>query len=363
MGSMLARDLRDSLQKAKGVGLVEERFTIDDCEVVVRSLRPDEYEAILADCKPLDDVEYLNAFQMAHVARAIVELNGQDLRDVLFIEDEEPDPKKSGQMRPVKRERYRWLQDNVLGSWGKEAIYVAYRKVSDAVERAEKKSQEGIRFIIPDETPEEKFRRIVGEMVEAQTDVPGPIIEKVFDDCGLMLKTTADEAKRVMEAATMLAREEIERDKAQAVPEPEPIQEPLVQAGPSPQDLMRARQPLNTTAVQVVKEPSRQAPNVVPATRNPAPTPPQGAQQSHQLQGPPVLGSRSAQMAALEAEADEVGALTDGPPAGFDPRMSPQEVPVLEHRQAQADPKAVEAIVDQPPRVGLNPMYRPARKA
>ena len=82
MSILSARTLRDSLQKAKGVGLVEERFTVGDCEVVVRNLRPDHYEDILADCKGLDDVGYLNAFQIGHVSRAIIELNGQDFRDV-----------------------------------------------------------------------------------------------------------------------------------------------------------------------------------------------------------------------------------------------------------------------------------------
>lgn len=370
MGTLSARTLRDSLQKAKGVGLVEERFTIGDCDVVVRSLRPDEYEALITDCKGLEDVTYLNTFQMGHVNRALVELNGVSFRDVQFVDDEEPDPKKPGQMKPVKLELHRWLEKNVLNSWGKEALYVAYRKVADAVEKAETQSQEGIQFLTAEETPEEHFRRLVGEMVALQEDVPTLIVERVLDENGLMLKTTAEEVKRAMEAAGNLAWEEIQKQKAEAAaaqvvetappPVEAPAPAPLVES-PSPADLMRRRQPLNTGRVEA---PPTQAQPVLPASRQP-PAPPPEATPVGAIQGPPLTGSaatRSAQMAALEAEADMVGALSDGPPEGFDPSLRPQIIPILERRQEPGDPNAAAKIIDQPPRVGLNPHYRPQRR-
>ena len=88
MGTLSARTLRESLQKARNIGIVEERLQLfDECEVVVRNLRPDEYEAIHAECKELEEIAYLYGFQFGHVKRAIVELNGQDLRGVEYVED------------------------------------------------------------------------------------------------------------------------------------------------------------------------------------------------------------------------------------------------------------------------------------
>lgn len=361
MGSLSARTLRDSLQKARGVGIVEERFTIGDCDVVVRNLRPDEYESILQDCKGLEDVAYLNMFQLGHVYRAIVELNGTDLRDVQFIDDEEPDPKKPGTKKAVRMELPQWLAQNVVATWGKEAVYVAYRKVGDAVERAEKQSQEGIQFLAADETSEDRYRRLVGEMLALHEEVPLVIVERVLDENGLMLKTTAEEVKRAMEAADALAREEIERQKAKEEPIPEPPAAPPLVESPTPAELMRRRQPLNTGAVEVPVAPGRQTPNVLPATRQP----PQGlpdATPAEAIQGPPLAGqasTRSAHLAALEAEADMVGALQNQPPPGFDPSLRPQVVPIIERRQEPLNTAEAARIIEQPPRVGLNPFYRP----
>ena len=82
MGTLSARNLRESLKKAKNVGIVEERVSLfGEIEVVVRNLRPDQYEAINDDCKEEEDLNYLYGFQTGHVKRAIVELNGQDLRE------------------------------------------------------------------------------------------------------------------------------------------------------------------------------------------------------------------------------------------------------------------------------------------
>jgi hypothetical protein len=364
MSILSARTLRDSLQKAKGVGLVEERFTVDDCEVVVRNLRPDHYEDILADCKGREDVAYLNAFQIGHVSRAIIELNGQDFRDAEFVDDEEPDPKKPGQMKPVKLPLHTWLEKNVVGTWGKEAVYVAYRKVGDAVEKAEKQSQVGIQFLIADETPEEKFRRVVGEMMELREEVLPTIVERVLDDHGLMLKTTAEEAKLAMEAANTLAQEQIARDKAAAAV----VESPLPEQAPVP-DIMRTRQPLNTAPRDIQRPDAPPPQNVVPAVRGPAPPLPADAVAAHAIQGPAVVGSaaaRAAQMAALELDADQVGALVGEPQQQQAYNLATgqmSQVPMLEHKQEQSDPKQAATIIDQPPRVGLNPHFRPPRRA
>ncbi len=208
MGTISARALRESLQKAENVGIVEERFPLDDLELVVRNLRPDEYEALNSDVKDLDGLEYLYGFQLGHVKRAIVEMNGTDLRDVQYVEDEEDDPKKPGTTRTVKLELADWLLKNYLCTWSKEAVFVAYRKVEDAVAQAEKKAKNGIEFLTPDETDEDRFRRLAGELKELEDALPAKLVDHVLDQNGYMRKSTADEVKRAMETADRIAREE-----------------------------------------------------------------------------------------------------------------------------------------------------------
>jgi hypothetical protein len=388
MGVLSARSLRESLKKARNIGIVEERVQLfDDCEVVVRNLRPDEYEAINAEIKELDGVTYLFGFQFGHVKRAIVELNGQDLREVQFIEDEEDDLKRPGQTKTVKLELADWLAKNILSTWGKEAIFIIYRKVEDAVSKAEKRAKEGIEFLTPDETDEDKYRRLVGEMKELEAGLPAKIIERVLDEKGYMLKTSAEEAQSAMARLAALSHEQAAREAAvvppppqSQAPRPQPVQtpipqpmaqpmaQPVAQQGPNPDDLMRGRQPMNQMDVDVPQ------PYIVsPAPRNgptpagrPSPTPPpenvhppiQGG-----IPGPALHGSaalRGAKHAALEQEADQSGAISGAPTSPLPVR--PTEVHTIEKRQTPIDTKAVAGLIDRPAVGGLNPHYVSHRK-
>jgi hypothetical protein len=384
MGTLSARNLRESLQKARNIGIIEERVTLfDDVELVVRNLRPDEYEAIQTECKDQEGLNYLYAFQEGHVKRAIVELNGQDLRDIEYVEEEEDDPKKPNSTKKVKYELADWLHKNFVSTWSKEALYVAFRKVEDAVERAEKRAKEGIEFLTPDETDEDRFRRLVGELKELEDALPSKLFDLVLDENGLMRKSTADEIKRAMEKAGEIARAEEEARKQAAAaaaaseqpaivtppPRPQPLVTPPPQPAPpqpeppAPVDLMRNRQPMNQAAVDV-PQPLIVSPrqNTVPATRQPQQAAPpdnvhppvQGAIPGPQLHGSAAV--RSARNAALEAEADSAGALA---PTGTPLPAKPAEVPILEKKQTPIDPKAAASVMDPKPRGGINPHYRP----
>ena len=396
MGVMLARSLRESLKKAQNIGIVEERVQLfDDCEVAVRNLRPDEYEAIHAEIKELDGMEYLFGFQKGHVKRALVELNGQDLRDVQFVEDEEDDPKRPGQKKQVKLELADWLDKNILSSWSKEAMYIVYRKVEDAVSRAEKRAKEGIEFLTPEETDEDKYRRLVGEMKDLEQNLPSKIIERVLEEKGYMLKSTADEIKRAMERMeavrehplkTAQAAQEAPPPPVQApqpvpqpppvqaqpqpqvrIPVPQPAQQPVQQPGPDLTALMQSRQPLNQ-GTEDVPQPYIVSPSPknspTPAGR-PSPAPPPG--QVHPplqggIPGPALVGSaaaRGAKQAALEMEADSSGAMA-GPSQQLPVRPPPG--PVIEHKLPPMDPKLIAGNIDPKPRGGLNPHYRPPQQ-
>lgn len=378
MGTISARKITDALAKARNVGLVEERFTIFDCEVVLRNLRPDEYTACIDECKELEDAAFMYAYQKAHICRSIIEINGVDLRDVDFVEVEEDDPKKPGSTKTVKLELHKYVLSHVIVSWGKEAITVAFRKFGDVQSLAEKKAKEGITFVLPEETADEKLRRLLGEIKELEDEIPPTLLEKVLDEYGLMSKSTAEEAKAAMERADQLAREAEARNEAPpepppaAAPPPHPAAPPppappvasapqtapqAAPAGSTPDEIMRSRQPLN---------------------RQPLPVDPHKVLQDRvaqaQANAPPVArSSRTAEIAALQADAG-AAAIADAPPTSLPTHLTgPGGIPIPVVQPAQpgeiaelatkgqdrVDPKALAQALDRPPPAGINPRYKP----
>jgi len=349
MGTVSARDLLASLDKTRDMGLVEETFDICGHNMVVRNLRPTEVEAVLESCKGLEDLPYVNAYQREHVIRAIVELDGYDLREVEFIDDEEPDPKKPGQMRRVRVERHKWLSDKVVRTWGQEVIFIVYRKIGDCTTKADKVTQEGVIFMVPDEQPEATYRRILGELKEAEDNVPPTLIDKTLTEFGYIRKSTADELKAAEDRLAQLrvdeeAKEAAEAKAAEAASQPI---SPVAQA-------MANRKPLNQS--EEVPPPERVVVTPAQAPRQVVPAQPQGA----------AVPSRASQLAALEADADLVGALdvAVAGPSGVLPRAgevaelggsSPRPDAALDARQAAS-------IIDQPPPAGINPKFRPPQR-
>lgn len=347
MGTVSAKELLASLGKARDMGLVEEPFDLCGHALVVRNLRPMEVEAVLEACKGLEDLQYVNTYQREHVARAICELDGYDLREVEFIDDEEPDPKKQGQKKPVRIERHRWIGDKVISTWGPEVIFTAYRKIGECTVKADKKAKEGVTFMVEDETPEAKYRRLLGELKEVEDEMPETLLDKTLEDFGLMRKSTADEIKAAQEKLNRLRDEELAAEKAaQEAKEAEaPVISPVAAA-------MAARKPLNQ--VEEAAPPERTVP--VPVQPPPQVVPAQSATASP--------SARAAQLAALEADADVTGALADqmlgqGPYA----LQRPAEVAELGGSRPTLDKEAAarEAakIIDQPPAAGINPRFRP----
>lgn len=356
MGTLSARNLTQALSQARNIGLVEEPFVVDNTSVVVRNLRPDQYDSIFKECQGLSDVEYLNAWQMGHVCRAICELNGLDLRDVTTVEEEEADPKRPNQTRTVKVELHSWLQRNVVGTWPREILYICYRKVADAIEAGEKKAQEGITFRVADETPEDKFRRLIGEIKEIEGEVPDRIIDLVLRENGYVRRSTVDEIEAAQSKLSELLtqtdnRAEVEEQEAEKVevqvPQPPvaaqpPQAKPSVSGPPSAErmaQLLRDRTPMNQPGNPMVTPPAVAPPSV-----------PQGTQQ-------PLVGSRTAELAALEGGLEDMG--LDGMPAPVNLQPQAQTPEVRLGSNQRVDPSAAQTILDAPPVGGVNPRFRP----
>lgn len=345
MGMVSAKELLASLDKARNMGLVEESFDLCGHSLVVRNLRPVEIEAVLLGCKGLEDLQYINTYQREHVARGIVELDGFDLREIDFIDDEEPDPKNKGAMKRTRVERYKWLDEKIVVTWSQEAIFTAYRKIGDCTQLADKQAKNGVTFLTSDETSEEKFRRILGELKEAEEEVPAQLLDKTLEEFGLVRRSTIEELNAAEEKLSRLRREEEAAEKAaeEVAVEPEPPISPVAVA-------MAKRKPLNQVEEapppeRVVPKPVQAPPQVVPVR---APMP-----------------SRAAELAALEGDADVAGALSDqmvGQHKAYS-LQKPGEVAELGGSQPILDREAAAreaaSIIDRPPAAGINPRFRP----
>lgn len=300
MAKLQAKRIAEALKKAQRVGEVEESFSITDCHVVLRSLRSDEYEDVMSSIGEQEDIAYIQAFKSEHLSRSIIEINNESLREYDFVDvDVEEVDNKTGrsEIKTVTLERHKFIKDYVIATWSREAIDVAFRKFNDVVAKAERVAAQEVTFEVPDETAEEKYRRLISEAKEIEGTVPFELAAKVRDDNGYLLKQewTAAEAKLAQVQAEGI--------------DPEPVQEPPPVVTPAP-----------VSMASILRQPVREPP------------PPQVD---------PVLLRKAAEIQALEGEVP-VGAMH-------------QVEPKLQSR----NPEAAMGIIDQPPAGGLNPRFRP----
>lgn len=332
MDTLQESKLKTALQKAKNVGRIEEPVTIAGCSIVLQSLSPDEYEAINEETKELEDMAYLHAYQIEHLCRSIVEVEGIDLRGMKFIEVDGEGDKK------VKLERHAWLRDEYLRSWGREAIVSAWRKMLEVFAKADEKAKEGIQFSIAEETDEGRFRRLIGEMKEAAGELPDELVLKVLDEEGLMLKATKAELDAVNEA---LKTTEGVAPEAPPQPTPAVVQNPNIgaTASLSPEQasaLMANRVPLNRQAVDVPPPQATQAPTTVSAGRR--------------VEVPPEIRQAAVPVQNLSR--------ADRPPM---PEILPPDPKEIVEIKRPA-PVATMPVIDGPPATGINTRYQPPRR-
>ena len=353
MATLSARSLTQALTQARNIGLVEEPFVVGDTSIVVRNLRPDQYDSIFKECQGLNDVEYLNAWQIGHICRSICEINGIDLRDTQYVEEEEPDPKKPGQMKVVKHELHAWLRREVVSTWSRETIYICYRKVADAVEAAEKQAQDGVSFRVSDESPEDKARRLLGELKDIQDSVPEKILTNVLKDHGLVRLSAQEDIEAVESKLAQVtptavpSPEPPKPEPAQAEPsKPVPMPSSPQEAAPSPGEatvrreagpptpermaqLLRARTPMNQQPQVVPQEPQVEQPAIVatPPVRIPPNAVPQAA-----------LSGRTMELASLENAIGDTQGVGESIATAFNPNAQQASVPEIRGGSPKMDP-------------------------
>jgi hypothetical protein len=357
MAVLKASRLKAVLDKARNAGQVEESVTIAGLDLSFRSLHSEAYNDILAELNEVSETSYPMCYQIEHVCRSLVEIDGQDLRDVDYVEVE-----GEGVSGPVKVERHQWVRDNLVSTWSREMVQIAFRKVLDAVAGAEQKASEGVQFRVESESDEEKYRRLLSEAKEVAADVPDELRAAILKELGLLEGASLAE----LESLDMRARTWAAEDGAPKVDEVIAVEEPPTPVGPPrapvqivqaatsdfaeaaterPEELMARRTPLNRTAIQ---EPMPQAqPESVASVANRR-SPPPPADQVH------TVSSRYAAIEGLAADPN------------FEPQHMPGQNPyegndpvVLEQRRVPVDKEGAKTILDKPPVSGRNPKYSP----
>lgn len=340
MAVLQAKKIQESLAKARQVGKVEEPVTIGGCSLVLTNLDPEAYEAINEETSDLEDVAYLHAYQLGHLARAIVEIEGIDLRGVDLVEVEEPTP--DGGVKSVKIEKHVWLRDQFLKSWGREAIVVAWRKFTEVLLVADTRAKEGIVFSIEDETDEDRFRRLLNEMQEAAAELPQELVQNALSEAGYLVKTSKEE---VEEAGKKLS--DISSGQSEEPAEPSQQEKPESKPDQDVASAMANRVPLNRGAVTV---PTPRQTVVTPAVEKvPVPAAIREAAVS------PQNLSRAAQIAAIEGEG------LPNQPAPI-PKVAENPEVVELRRPSIEGREDVASILDKPPVGGINPRFKPARR-
>ncbi len=391
MGNVLsAQKISAALDRAKNICIIEEVIEIAGNRLVVRNLRPADYENInKATEGATHEAELLYAWQKAHICYALVEVNGIDLRGVDFVEVEEAD--KDGQRKTVKLEVPTYLRDHLVSTWSKEAVYTVFRKIGDAVARAESASSENIKFLVPEEGPEEKYRRLVSEMRDIEDEVPPALVDKILDEHGFMKKSTAAEIKAAMEKDSQAGWEEVQRQKREAETAASPLLIELCESTTvsplNPRSSIRCDLGKGHTGSHAASNLTWQDPqkSEIEYTRPDGSHPssdrritPTGTPESFEKRVPlsqmivdmpqppavqpatvPATRKRAEEIAALEEEVEGSRMIEQHQIPGA--AELPEHIPMLTKKQERINPQETARAIDRPPSVGLNPKFRPMR--
>ena len=364
-----AKKITEALQKAQRVGEVEERFTVAGCEVVLRNLRPEEFSAVVAETDELEEgLDYVNSFKKGHICRSLIELNGESLReyDLVEVDVEEPDPvTKQLVQKTITLERYKFVYDYVLATWSREVVDVAYRKFLDVTSKSEVEAAEGVEFTLPDETPDEKFRRMLVEVKDLEGQLPFELAKRILGEIGYVAITSKEEGEKVAEVLSKAAVETQSEEDTQVDPTPAlPVAQP---AAPKTdlKSLLQSRTPLNQRSVAVPQ------PVAQPVAPPPPVESPMAPEEAPVLQPRMNPGQVIAQTPATLKRAQDIGALE-----GYDPNEIPlgiqggsqligtavEGIPVLGEQVRKTTEEGVLSILNKPAQGALNPRYRPPNR-
>lgn len=320
------KKLKSSLQKAKNLGFAEERFEIDGLELVVRSINAKDFAEVLVDLEDVPAVSYQFEYQAKLVSRAIVEIAGEDLRDITML------PSDDGSKNI---ERHAYLYREIVSKWPREILFTVFKKFLDATTSTEKKAVDGVTFLVPNESDESKFRRLLNEAKEVEDMVPPELRKTILQEMGFAAHETAAEIQEAVDIVNNI-------NPTVVTPEPEEatIVEPAPVAVEQVKPKTKIRDP-HATFEEAVAARTAMSP-VVAASPIEEPKAPSS--------------DKLREMKAMES----LG-------LGVDPNLpqgqvfeTSKAVEVVQHKPI--DPKELGRALDSRPAGGINPKFNPQRR-
>lgn len=247
-----------------------------------------------------------------------------------------------------------------MASWSQEAINSAFRKFGDVIEKAEHKAVEGVEFRIPDETPEDKFKRLLMEAKELEGQIPFELVGRILNEIGYMSKSSREELETVDKRLARMASEINSGGPVEGLQEGS--SQDTTSTPSQPQAAPRAvRVPLNQIPVSVPVPTAQTTSRAEPPEDRPRP----------QIQLSPEVLRRSREAEALDgglgatsyqSEVERLNNITSTPAIQSSTRVA-ESVPsgsvVAASTATRADPSSIGSILDRPPTAGVNPRYRP----
>jgi hypothetical protein len=218
----LADKLKAALEKAGRAGVYEERAVIAGIEMAFRNLTNTEYISNLNDIQNSDEMtesEFSVTLQISMIARSLIELDGLDLRGVEYFDITDD----QGAIKKV--EKFQWVYDLIMASWSQEMSSVAYRKVIDANEGAERLNNSGVVFSVESEHPEDQYHRLLSEISSLGAALPLEVKEPILLEHGLLLASTPEELEILNQQSKAWLAEEI-RSSEEKVNHPSAPEEP-----------------------------------------------------------------------------------------------------------------------------------------
>lgn len=311
--------LLDAIEDVRNLGYYEEPFRIGKCQGYLSNLMPEDISTVLENATAEVDQSknpllFNNALHYGTLSRAIVEINGVDLRGVEYIETEMPDPDHKGKRKKTLVERHRYIQEKILSTWRKEPIELLYMKQLEVSERAEKECNQHIRIDLSDESPEQKYRRILTELKEQELNLPLSLSQKILREAGYASISTQEEAEDVLVGYN--ETDDSSNDPESIEPSPEDIQIPMV-----------------------VMEPPKEEPSMLAGSRDLEPNP------------IPVLNRTPITRAPTTKSVPVESPPIPQPPAPAPSRNAPRDLTAAKDA----------GIFDSPPKGGMSPRFRPSR--
>lgn len=302
-----ARSIEKSMAKAFNLGISEDSFEVLGVQITIRNLTAPEWQSALDSAQSSEDDVEVQDMRLQLLSRSVVELDGVSFRGVSSIELDELDVK--GNPKVIEKEAY--LIEHVFSTWPSEVQSIVNDKFFDLSREVEARAKLGVVFHSPQETPEEKFRALLIEAKDLQSQIPFDLSEKILKDTGfkeVKLQPSAFEEE-------LVAPVQQSTSSAQA-PSP-PVDQP-------DQDL--------SSRVPFTKQPSFVVPDLAPVVPQQAPLP-----QALPANLPPLpeMTPKQKELAALE---------------------------VVDQNEVLKQPPVVyEDALTNTPRGGINPRFRPAR--